>query len=81
MSDKAENMLVAATDQDWAGAVERYDALAPEDRGELAQWLMREDHRLAPEWVQGWIRALASIAFLETGLRWSRRDQEPPNAQ
>jgi hypothetical protein len=78
VSDKGRNMLVTGTDQDWASAVEKYDELSPEDRGTLAQWLMNDTFDGAPEWVISWVRALASIAFLETGLRWSdRKDQAP----
>lgn len=72
-NDAAENMIIAALDQDWSESVEKYDALSQEERGILAKWLMKDSASGAPSWVASWIRALASIAFLETGLRWNRK--------
>lgn len=76
-TDRVENMIVAGLDQDYAAAVEHYEALGVEDRTELAEWLKGDAAALrdAPEWVLGEIQFLACTGFLEVGLRWAREQE------
>lgn len=78
MSDRTENMIVAGLDQDWAALVEFYDSIDPLERGEIAEWLTDKRGPIhdAPDYVLDRIKAFASVAMLETGLRWSQRDSE-----
>lgn len=71
--DVAGNMILASLDQDWSASVEKYGNLSQHDRGVLGKWLMQDDFRGAPDWVISRIRALASIAFLQTGYQWGMK--------
>lgn len=76
--DQAENMIVAGLDQDWASCVECYENMTPNERGELALWLIGRngDIREAPALILKQIVGYASAGFLETGLRWSKKHSD-----
>lgn len=71
----AELAIISGLDQDWAESVAAYNDLSPQERSELAEWIVghRGDIRNAPNIVLQRVAVMASVAFLETGLRWSQR--------
>ena len=77
MSDRAENMIISALDQSWAACVGEYRDWTPEERGELAEWIIghKGDISSASTAVLKRIQMLASTAFMETGLRWAKLEQ------
>lgn len=78
---RAENMAIAGLDQDKAKALTFYSGLSPEERGEIAEWITGKGLLSdAPPQVLSAIAFFASIAFLETGLRWGQ-DQSTTTAK
>lgn len=72
-----EQTVIAGLDQDWAECADVYDHLTPSERGELAEWILgkRGDLKDAPPLIVEQVKALASVAFMETALRWRKRTE------
>lgn len=72
-SNVAGNMISAGLDQDYAMWVDHWEELTPLQRGEIGAWLAERkgDLREAPDWILKNIASLASVAYLEVGLRWA----------
>jgi hypothetical protein len=76
-----EALITSGLDQDYAAAVDHFDALSEVDRWRVAKWIVAAESKPgtllhAPLWVQGSVARLASIAFVEVSLRWADRQEE-----
>jgi hypothetical protein len=75
--DQGEAMLVQGIEQDEAAADEYYTRMSPQDRGEIALWITGRKGGLeqAPKWVLSAVGFFAGLAFMQTGLRWSKKQE------
>lgn len=75
MIDKGQLLVTHGIEQDQAAADDMYGAMSPSERGELLRWLCGKygDIRNADDVTLRQIVFLASMAFMETGLRRSEK--------
>jgi hypothetical protein len=72
--DKGDAMISAGLDQDYAAWVEKYDSMTPEERGELAEDIVRLEGSSAL--CYRLVGSLAGVAFMEIAARWAAKTKE-----